>query len=304
MTRSIARDSGPRCVAVPYVGANAGRQLRLRRGDTLVTRFDDATIRAGGVSPKAIGKYLLAGVRVFRADGLHAKVYVSAARAIVGSANLSKSSEAHLLEAGFVTRKASLVAQARRLVMDLAARSSFIGPELARAKEGIYRPPFVPSSRRSSSKAHREADPRFWLTKVRYEEQDGNADSASERAHARIPVRPDSARYWQEDVEIAETHGGARIRAGDEMLQIFRSSRSIWLEPLAVIAAVEPFKSKRGAKKRMIVVESRKGLHDRRLSALKSVLRPAEVRRLTRTAGPTECRDPKLVERLRKVWKR
>lgn len=300
--RQVARDRGPCLVAVPYVGSNAGQQLRLRRGDTLVTRFDDATIRAGGVSPKAVGKYLRDGVAVFRADRLHAKVYVSANRAIVGSANLSESSEGYLLEAGIVTRTPRLVTQARRFVLDLAARSSFVGPELAKAKEKLYRPPIMLLRQRRSRRSEASSGPRLWLLQVTTAEPDANALSATKRAYRKIPIRPDSGRYTRDDIEIPESRSAARIRSGDELLQINETGRSIWLEPIAVVAAVQAFRSRRGARKRMIVVESRKGLRDRRLSSLKATLGSAAIRRLARVSGPAESRDSDFGERLRKLW--
>src|SRR5437879_954134 len=88
--RRLAKSKSRRAlVAVPFVGRNAARQLALRAGDILVTKFDEAAIRQGLVSPHAIVAFIQRGVNVYSVSNLHAKVFVFGRRAIVGSANVS-----------------------------------------------------------------------------------------------------------------------------------------------------------------------------------------------------------------------
>ena len=79
-------------VAVPYLGVGAAKRLPLRRGDLLVTRFDDAAITAGLVDPRDVDKYLQRGVDVHAVTNLHAKVFVLGSCAVVGSTNISANS--------------------------------------------------------------------------------------------------------------------------------------------------------------------------------------------------------------------
>src|SRR5689334_13238468 len=83
-------------VAAPYLGPGASTRLPLKRGDTLVCRCDEHAARTGCVDPREITKYLKRGVRVHAVSNLHAKVFVFPRRVLVGSTNISESSESHL----------------------------------------------------------------------------------------------------------------------------------------------------------------------------------------------------------------
>lgn len=80
---------GQRLAAVAYLGAGAFDMLPMSVGDTLVVDCSPLTAAAGATSPAEVGRYLDAGVDVYRWDGLHAKVYVLGDTAVVGSANAS-----------------------------------------------------------------------------------------------------------------------------------------------------------------------------------------------------------------------
>ena len=84
MIRRIPDDPGRHYVAVPYLSGDATRRLNLQQGDILVTCFDDQNIKSGAVSPAEVLKYLRRGVEVHHCSDLHAKVYVSGRRAVVG----------------------------------------------------------------------------------------------------------------------------------------------------------------------------------------------------------------------------
>jgi hypothetical protein len=79
--KRVARDKGQHWVAVPYVSPGAAKRLPLKRGDVLITRFDDATIMAGQTDPTEIARYIRKGVKVHNEPWLHAKVYVAPKRA-------------------------------------------------------------------------------------------------------------------------------------------------------------------------------------------------------------------------------
>jgi hypothetical protein len=95
--KRVARDKGRHWVTVPYVSPGAAKRLPLKSGDVLITRFDDAAIKAGQTDPTEIARYIRKGVEVHNEPWLHAKVYVSPKRAVICSANVSANSEDGLL---------------------------------------------------------------------------------------------------------------------------------------------------------------------------------------------------------------
>jgi hypothetical protein len=135
----LSRKKGPRHVAVPFLGKGATRRLHLQSGDVLIIRFNKATLKAGMVDPHEVMAYLKKGVRVFNVDNLHAKVFVLGRRAVVGSANVSQSSEGTLLEAGIETSEPSMVAATRTFVLGL--KSEPLETEYVRALTRFYHPP-------------------------------------------------------------------------------------------------------------------------------------------------------------------
>lgn len=92
--RAIAREHrAPAFVAVSFIGKGAASQLPLRAGDTLVTRCDEAAVKAGLVDPRELRRYLKCGVEVHAVANLHAKAFVFGKIAFVGSTNISMMSE-------------------------------------------------------------------------------------------------------------------------------------------------------------------------------------------------------------------
>ena len=71
------------------------------------------------VSPDELGKYLRRGIKISTVHDLHAKVFVLGGTVVVGSTNVSWSSENRLREAVVVTRDRSVVASARRFIEDI-----------------------------------------------------------------------------------------------------------------------------------------------------------------------------------------
>jgi hypothetical protein len=49
--KALNKRPGRRLVAIPYLGENASRRLRLKAGDVLVVRLDMATVKTGQTSP-------------------------------------------------------------------------------------------------------------------------------------------------------------------------------------------------------------------------------------------------------------
>lgn len=111
---------GQRYVAVAYLGTDGTTLLPLGRGDTLVVDCSQQTARASQTNPFEVRKYVEAGVRVYRCEGLHAKVYVFGDTLIIGSPNVSRNSQKYLKEAAVLVTEQRAVDAARRFVTSLA----------------------------------------------------------------------------------------------------------------------------------------------------------------------------------------
>ncbi len=104
-------------VAVAYLSAGMFGQLPLGTDDVLVVDVSERAVRNGSTDPAEVRRYVNADVRVFRRQGLHAKVFVLGDTLIVGSANVSKrSSSGGLIEAAYLPRTRRDVSTAREWI--------------------------------------------------------------------------------------------------------------------------------------------------------------------------------------------
>ncbi len=111
---ALAKQSPHTCVAVPYLHGEANRILPLKRGDVL-----KVNIMSCQVNPDELLKYQQKGVRLYTSPFLHAKVFVFGKTAIIGSTNVSYSSENKLTEAVVATTDKAVVAAARKFIDEL-----------------------------------------------------------------------------------------------------------------------------------------------------------------------------------------
>ncbi|MGH8920946.1 MAG: phospholipase D family protein, partial [Actinomycetes bacterium] len=114
ITRAI-RTRGARHAAIGYLGQDAPDLLPLRAGDVLVVNASRAAVKAHATSPAALAHYLNKGVRVLSCPTLHAKVIVTARRAVIGSANASENSTLSG-DAVVITDDPDIIASVRRFI--------------------------------------------------------------------------------------------------------------------------------------------------------------------------------------------
>ncbi len=114
--RKLAKSAQRKHAAIAYVTDD--RFIKFGQGDVLVTDASDGAIKAGQTSAHVLKRALGRGASLFSITGLHAKVYVFDRIAVIGSANLSSSSE-NLTEAALVTDQPSSVSMSRSLIEDL-----------------------------------------------------------------------------------------------------------------------------------------------------------------------------------------
>lgn len=114
-----------RTAAVAYV--SSAKYLKLRRGDVLVCDASNRAITAGETSARVLQSLVQLGVEVRCGPDLHAKVAVFGRFALIGSCNLSASSEEDLTELALLTDRKQVVAQATAFIHYLREASEEIG---------------------------------------------------------------------------------------------------------------------------------------------------------------------------------
>ena len=111
--KRLAKRRAQCSAAVAYVSTDDW--LSFREGDLLVTDASDRAIAEGLTSAAVLSRAHRRGVMLYSLGGLHAKVLVLGRTAVVGSANLSRSSRS-LTEAAVVSDDATMVAMAKSFV--------------------------------------------------------------------------------------------------------------------------------------------------------------------------------------------
>ena len=256
--RELARKS--RCLAaVPFLGKDASKLLPLKSGSVLITRVTKEDVQQGLVSPAEVLAYLKAGVEVHSCTNLHAKVYVFGRRAVIGSANISKTST-QLVEAAIEVTEPRAVAQASAFVEGL--RVEPVSPEFAESLLPLYREDRVggwSESRQGQggprSTKTRAIHARIWVMPVTRLDWGEAEQAAADAARSRAERRMHSADYRLD--EVAWNHAEWRkLAAGDRVVQRHDRGRGFNFEPPARIVHLQPF-GDRGA---IVFLERRKRL--------------------------------------------
>jgi len=300
--RDLAKKRGRRLVAVPFLGKGAIRRLPLQAGDLLIVRLDEATVKSGQTSPFEIGKFLRKGVEVHAQSNLHAKVFVFGKTAVIGSTNVSTTSEAHLLEAVVETSDSRAVSAASSFVRSL--RGDVVTPQQAKRLEALYSPPRTfGGGRRAPRTAVRGAGQSLlWAVALerveRTEEDDAQEKSGTPLARKKLK----DARKFTVDCFTWPKRGfGEKARIGQRVLQIVEEpDGSIMVEAPYRIIRVQRY-SVRERPRVMVFVEQKKGLRRVSLERLLDRLGPLGER-LGRISGGVPLKDPALVYQLGQIW--
>jgi len=119
--RALSENAQIRMAAVAYV--TDAQTLSFGAGDLLVTDASDARIQGGQTNAQALVDLHGRGVELWSSSNLHAKVYVFDSIAVVGSANLSRSSREVLTEAAMLSNDPVVVESAISLIRSIATKS-------------------------------------------------------------------------------------------------------------------------------------------------------------------------------------
>lgn len=219
--KGLAKKKSRKQAAVAYVSSDD--ILGFGKGDLLVTDASDAAIKSGQTSAAVLARAHKQGAEIHSCPGLHAKVIVIDATAILGSANISNSSASSLIEAAWITDNPIAAGMASRFIHDLAEHSRLVDRAfLARTRR-------LPVSRRkigshrSPQTRIRKTEPRCWIIglcelKQDFKDEEDSITQGLEDAE-RYRLSKDS------DLEWVRFNGNSKFRTeanrGDTVIQIW-----------------------------------------------------------------------------------
>lgn len=300
--RDLAKMRGRRLVAVPFLGKGAIRRLPLQAGDLLIVRLDEATVKSGQTSPFEVGKFLRKGVEVHAQSNLHAKVFVFGKTAVIGSTNVSTTSEEHLLEAVVETSDRRAVSAAATFVRSL--RGDVVTPQYAKRLEKMYVPPrILGAGRPRSQQTMRGAGQSvLWAVKLEtgawidedYVQQDAGEPLARKKLK-------NTRHYVVDDFVWTPAGFGRKVRVGQRVLQIVEeSSERVYAEAPYRVVRVQRYRVGNSSRV-MVFVERKKRSRRVGLGRLLERLGPMGER-LNGLKTSFELKDKALVYQLGQIW--
>lgn len=192
--KANAANAKRRYVAVPYVGLNAPEILPLRKGDVLITNLSETCVRMGSTRIEPIEQYLAKDVGVFNCVSLHAKVFCFDSSIIIGSANLSASSNSRLVEAAVLLRAPKAVSAGLAFIESLATEE--VTPAYLRLCKAWYEESanLRKAILKASARVAKERRSRLWL----FDSYDEDYEEIAEHLRAAAAQITDRKKYYPE----------------------------------------------------------------------------------------------------------
>lgn len=270
---SLAKKAKRTHVAVAYLGTGATKLLPLKRGDVLVVDTSPGAVRAGQTNPTEIEKYLKRGVEVHSCSNLHAKVFVFDSKVIVGSANVSKNSQSHLLETALLTTDATVASSVRGFVLSLTGER--ITPAYVKSLKKEYKKDYHPP-KDGNHHGPRPAHPRFWVQRLYPAEFDEDKNRLS-RAGTKTAQKKlkNKRRYTVEVIRYSRNYSlGKKASVGDIIIQTWQEDDgSIMVYPPSRVIHLKPYMSSKGSKRILVFTEEPKNPKRLKWKSFKAVLK-------------------------------
>ena len=219
--RSSRRRRGGASSPFPFSARARRLDFLSGAGDLLIVRLDEGTVKSGQTSPFEIARYLRRGVEVHTDSRLHAKVFVFGKTVVVGSTNVSATSEGWLREAVVELSDPRAVSAASAFVHSL--RGDVVTLNDAARLEKLYSPPKMPAGRgaRSQPATLGKGQSVLWAVKLVSEGWD---DEDFKQRDAGAPLarkKLRNSKHFVVDEFCWNQKGfGAHVRVGQRVLQV------------------------------------------------------------------------------------
>jgi hypothetical protein len=287
--------------AIAYLGWQAPQLLPLKKGDVLVVNASDAALLTHSTSPEALRAYVDDSVHVFSVPNLHAKVLVTATKAVIGSANASTHS-GELEETIAVTDEPA----ARKALLDfirgLAATATPVDEQFLLAAEATWArgrsagPPGAGGARPDPGFLPRPPY-RLYLADIELYEPSASEAAVFDtaRRQARRAAGP-AGRYFIDSYRLGT--GDEPFRRGDVLVQVFEFDEERWVTPPVVVFS-DPLPVPRG-RSAIQLVRGRNDLEERPAAEVAAAIRTVGVD--SRLNHPRWLRSPAARRALLGVW--
>jgi len=119
--KRLAKNANRKRAAVAYVTSD--EVLKFGEGDILIVDASDSAIASGQTDAGVLRSAFNRGAEIYSCPGLHAKVMLLGGYAVIGSANISKSSMDSLIEAALISESPGIVSMAGGFISKLQEKS-------------------------------------------------------------------------------------------------------------------------------------------------------------------------------------
>jgi hypothetical protein len=298
----LSQSTPPAIVAVPYFGSGATELLKLSKGSLLVLKFDKEAVGSGQVDPREVVKAIKKGVEVHYCSNLHAKIYVFGKTAVVGSSNVSKNSDRHLIEACVETTDKKIVASARRFILSLLGDQ--VGLEYAKQMLPLYHPPMRLQIAGQDRRKRKKPIPKhsdLWLVSL-VEKAWQNVDYEQEekgRLSAKRALKNRRTSELQNFQWLGRTI--SRYQKGQRIIQCTKtSSGKVLVSPPSRVVKIRRYTVK-GEKRAIIYLEAPKKFRRRHIDSVVRSL-GSQAKRLGNPRRTKQLRNPELIYALDRLW--
>jgi hypothetical protein len=196
ITRAVRTSKRPCLCAVAYFGEKSSSRLPLPKGSILVVNASERCVKSGSTCPAELLRLLNRGVRIYSAEKLHAKVFVTGRRAWVGSTNVSDRSETKLIEAAIVTTESVTVEAARRFVR--AQCIAPLGPESLKQLQKLYQRSQVPGGNKDASRSTSTSS-RYRIIQLEHDSWTSVQTHLHDEGQAQASGKLERPRAWEQD---------------------------------------------------------------------------------------------------------
>jgi hypothetical protein len=275
--------------------------MGFRRGDVLVVNASPAAIGCGDTDAKLLRRLHRRGVQLHHCVDLHAKVLLFDNMAVIGSANMSSSSNGRLVEAALLTDHGSIVGGVASLIEQLVQQSQLLTTShiATLCKIPVVRRPMMGSRVRRKTKIRRLGT-RTWFVRtvemVRDEPPQEQRMIDKAVAQLELDEEPEWIRW------SAKGRFARECREGDLLIQICTAHGA--KRPSYVCRTTPVLLKQRTKNWTRFYLGSRTGRN--------TEISPTRFKRLTRRLGYSPARgrfvtapvDPELADALQRNWHR
>lgn len=228
ITQEAEKAKGKSYAAVPYFSDEAADMLPLKKGSLIVVNADKNAVKGGSTSPFELEKLLKNGVELQHNPKVHAKIFVINNTLFVGSANVSNNSKSNLKEAIWVSKDKTQIEKAIEFIKTLKNES--IGQEKLNALKPIF-------NTKPINKGIQNKTPYVYVSLVDDVDYSDKFNDAADELYEEVKDKL----FKDNKHRLDELESDQPRDNNTQVMQVFRSSKSIQVYPIGTVVGNKPF---------------------------------------------------------------